>query len=627
MAILEVANGAVEPRPLIVDLRSALPDEYAIVWGPTIGRHVIDAVVISARAVVVLHIRDWTGTLKPARLGPWVGTFPTGQKVRYRNPAGDAARTRRAVRGYLRDEAPGLQVPIRSLIVLATPDAHLDPAMQSTPPVASAANLAQAVVAASHGRSAPLSETRRAALVATLSTQQLSASQRTKRPLVFPSGGFLGRDKRVHSVHAAIRHMDSHPRAGMALLADGRLENWLADEGAGALSERAREARQAGDIDPQIPLERFLLGSGLVRRPRLRVSPANLRMGRMLAGDGRVRLLEVYRPGKRGYLFGRLEPTAEWLRVEPASLSDGGVDAAVMADSSGLEAGRNYWASVRVQPGVPEGASAAAERVIPVTMRVVPEPSQASRTLGRPLAGLVLTGILGGLLGWAFASWGARTADTLASVSVGTLTPALTWALLIGTLWAFLGLLRGYNQRASWPTLYATGRWLLRTVEWGIGLVLLATLIRWAWLGANVNLWFVGSAPSQVSEVAAKLGLASLALGAILATMDEVRQAHAAEPDEEALRRRTSGRRWLELGLGAVVLVVVLGGAFLLRPAYDRLGEKATPPYATRAAGDWLRRTQTSLEDWVDKVTLQYYDRRAPARATPEPEMIPAKAP
>ncbi|MHB0858202.1 MAG: nuclease-related domain-containing protein [Anaerolineae bacterium] len=626
MAILEVANGAVEPLPLIVDLRNALPDDYAIVWGPSIARRAVDALVISPRAVVVLHIKDWVGTLKPARLGPWQATLPTGLKIRYRNPATEAARTRRAVQGYLRDEAPGLKTPIRSLLVLANPDAHLDPALQTTPPSAHFANLAQAVVAASRGRSVPLNEARRAALVASLSTQQISVSQRTARPLVFPSGGAFGRDKKVRSVRAAIQHMDHHPRAGMALLADGRLENWLADEGAATLAERAREARRAGDIDAQVPLERFLLASGLVRRPRLRVSPSRLRMGRLLPGDQRVRLLEVFRPGRRGYLFGRLESTAEWLHIEPTTLSDGGVEAVVMGDSSGLEPGRNYWASVRVKPGAPEGSRVAAEQVVPVSLRVMSEPSLASRTLGRPVAGLVLGGILGGLLGWAFAAWGQRSADTLASVSVGTLSPTLTWALLIGALWAFLGLLRGYYQKPSWPTLYATGRWLLRAILWGVALALLATLIRWAWTG-GVGLWFANSPTDQLAEIAAKLGLASLALGAILATMDEIRLARADEPDEEDLRRRTLGRKALQMGLGTVALVAVLGGVYLLRPVYDGLGEKGTPGYAAQWAGDQFRAVETTLNGWVDRVTVDYYDRRAPARTEPEAETAPVKTP
>ena len=177
----------------------------------------------------------------------------------------------------------------------------------------------------------------REAVAAALHERRLSVNQRATRPFVFRGGGLLGTRARAWTIHDAVKHMDRRPEDGIYHLTNGTLAQWLDEEGAADLAALARHAVDAGRADRRKALEIFLLGTGLVARPRLKTRPKALDLGYAISGEtvaGRIRL---GRGRGRGYLYGELEPGAPWLEVQPRSFAGGSVDLAVTADTHTLQ--------------------------------------------------------------------------------------------------------------------------------------------------------------------------------------------------------------------------------------------------------------------------------------------------
>ena len=261
--------------------------------------------------------------------------------------------------------------------------------------------------------------------------------------------------------------MDRRPEDGIYHLTNGTLAQWLDEEGAADLAALARHAVDAGRADRRKALEIFLLGTGLVARPRLKTRPKALDLGYAISGEtvaGRIRL---GRGRGRGYLYGELEPGVPWLEVQPRSFAGGSVDLAVSADTHTLRIDPDPYdeaivvhtnaAAEPIQP-----ARAAAHRRQPGAGEPVPAPAIRRAGARRPARRTRSAGC------------GRRSHHPLPPQLTATLhvSPALAWVPRWRALWGLIGLVRGALQPPAWPILYVTRRWLIRLAIWGAILAL-----------------------------------------------------------------------------------------------------------------------------------------------------------
>ncbi len=145
--------------------------------------------------------------------------------------------------------------------------------------------LADVIVAADKEVVASLDDDQREELAIGLRDRQLTATQAASKPFMFPSGGAFRTGTRVTSVRQAIDHMDRYPSDGAQVLRDGTLAAWFEDEGAHHLAGLARDVTRQSKTDTRIMLETFLLGTGLVERPRLVTRPARVELGLVVQGQ------------------------------------------------------------------------------------------------------------------------------------------------------------------------------------------------------------------------------------------------------------------------------------------------------------------------------------------------------
>ena len=223
-----------------------------------------------------------------------------------------------------------------------------------------------------------------------------SATQRAPKPFVFRSGGLFGSGTKVRTIRAAVKYMDRHPDDGIYHLRNGTLAQWLEDQEADELAGLARRVATERQTDPRVPLETFLIGTGLVRRPRLALHPRKVRMGYILAGQSSSCDLQVKKGRGRGYLFGRLHSTVPWLSLDPIALSGRPLKVRVGVTTETLPISKApQEAQITVESNATEEPVA-----VPVRFRVMGMPSQLNRYLLRPLAGLLAGGFIGAVLGW-----------------------------------------------------------------------------------------------------------------------------------------------------------------------------------------------------------------------------------
>lgn len=605
MAELLAAKGWLATGTLAARLQDALPNEYYIIPEPTVRGLPLDAIVVGPQAIFVLHIRDWEGDVVAVRRGPWREFRNNHPERVHLNPTDEARRASRAVRGFLQDEFPRLSPPIRNYLVLTSPSVRLVATELGEPLAMTPDTVSDAITSTGPTTDGALSDDAvREALAVALRERQLTASQRAKQPFVFRSGDLLSSGTTVRTIREAVRHMDRHPEDGIYHLRNGTLVAWLASEGADDLAELAREVMRQRVSDDRLVLESFLLATGLVRRPRLSVRPGTVNCGYVLSGERCYRPLHIAKGTGRGYLFGSLQPTRNWIHIEPRSFSGGPLKATVSVSTESLPIGRApSGGEIRVT-----SSASGTPTDIPVRVRVMGVPSPVNRYLLRPLAGLLAAGAIGGALGWLLGSWGALGAPWLTGVFGPWGGEALGTAVLIGFFWAILGAFRGLMQPLAWPIGYALGRWLLRTIAWMVALIALTAVAMW------VLRWAYPPAGDTLSDAVRFVAiLVAPAFAALPAAVGEIRHSRA-EVAAGAEGRERRRRRPLVAAFVIVALLFVLAlSARIFRPTIEAVDIEADTATAQEWALERWTQLETGLNDLIDRLMIRLYDRRAPS--------------
>ncbi|MGI6379388.1 MAG: NERD domain-containing protein [Anaerolineae bacterium] len=586
-------------------LREALSRDYAVVTEARIYGEDIDAIVVGPQGLYVLATVDWAGRVHTARTGQWEVVDEAGQRTSYPNPAPRAQRAQRAVRSFMRDEYPRTQVPVQALLVLTSRDAQIETYGATDPPAVHVDNLSQEIMAI-RGAAAGDSLDQEAVekLARALRERELASRQRASRPFVFRSGGVLGSGRKAWTIREAVRHIDRHPDDGAYHLRNGTLERWFRDQGARHLAVLAREATSEREGDARIAVERFLIGTGLVRRPKVKLSPQRADLGYVLPGEDGVARLRIRKGVGRGYLVGKLHTSEPWLRVEPSSFSEK-ADLRIWASSDTLTIqGRPHQAAVLLN-------STASEHPIsvPARLRVVGTPHKVNRWVIRPAVGLILGLVFGAALGVLIANRAIWSPSIMARLGLdGGDLPEALFGVLVGVSWAVLGAWRGFRQRLSWPVGYATGRWLLQLGIWTLALSVIAAA------GLAALVWITAIPVSLISNTGLLLGLGALALANVPATVSEVRASmeKPAEVVDSSYRRAI---RPLRSALIGVVAIVVIGvGAFALEPFYRRWVAREATENLLLWVGDQSDQLGAWVDRQLDRMYLERYDRRAPTR-------------
>lgn len=631
MAEVLAANQWAAADPLGMHLRGALPDEYVIATDPVVHGRVLDAVVVGPQGLFVLHCKGWEGEVHPARRGPWREQLEEGREVRHPNPAEETRQATKALRAFLRDEFPSLHPVIHHLLVLTRPGVRLTASAATELPVVTTGTVAEAIESTETPPSGDLPDSKvREGLALALCDRRRTASQRASEPFVFRSGGLFGSGKKARTIRAAVRHMDKHPADGIFHLRNGTLARWLSEQGAEHLAELAREAMGQRETDPRIPLETFLIGTGLVRRPRLSLWPRRINLGYVLSGESSDCRLRVRKGPGRGYLFGTLRTSEPWLRVEPRTIrgrsfravvsadTEKSLEAVVSANTQSLPISQEPWgAAIYIESSASEEPVA-----IPVRVRVVGMPSRLNRSLLRPLAGSISAGLLGAGIGWALGHWGMQAPGWLAELTSRQISSATAWAIFIGLFWALLGWIRGLLQHIAWPTAYATRRWLFRTLAWGAALSLLAGAGYWSFGQLDPDL-----STSILDSTGVSVILFALALAILPAVLGEIRSARPAKTIPVRSARWRLLRPLLLAAIGIALALALVAGVQVIGPAWQQFEVKGTLSTAQQWAGDRWAQLEVGVNDFVDQLYIRYYDRRAPVQATPTPTPAPTASP
>ena len=599
----EVLRGGewIEPFELVSLLRDALPDEYCIVASTAGQGRPFDTVVIGPQGLFLLYARTWEGIIFPASRGAWRQELLTGDQQQLNEPPSQISAAKASIRALLRDSFPRLKPNIYHIFVLTNPSARLDAFTKTEPTVVRQENVADAILGTPVSKSKLDAEVRQALALA-LRDWQLAPNQRATEPFVFRSGTILGRGKRAWTLREAVKHMDRFPDDGVFHLRDGTLAQWLASQGADDLAELARRVSQLRESNPRISLETFLIGTGLVKRPRIDIRPRRLKLGCVVAGERCSCRLRIRQGAGRGYLFGSLKSSVPWLRVEPRAFAGKSTSVRATVQSGGLSISPTPWR------GEIEVETSAAEEpiLIPVQVRIVGSPSALDHYLLRPLFGLALSGVLGLLLGWALAGSGVPQ-----PVWFDALSNNISWStgllLVVTIVWAVLGLVRGFLQPPHHPTLLAAGRWLLRTTLWGATLCILAAAGHWIW---NYFRGTMGVSPSAISAVS--IILLSLVPAPLLSIIGEARTGQKMRSDRTRSFRRWVYRPAVTLIIGIILCLTLLLGQQALMPSVVQVStEVDLSQMHGWLATQWLQ-LETTLQHWVDQRYLEQHDRRAP---------------
>jgi hypothetical protein len=603
MAELLISNGWDIADSVGKYLREHLTDEYLVVCEPIIQGHPLDAIVVAPDGLAVLYVRNWQGEVLPSTHRPWRERTATGEVVSHDNPGLEARKVAGLLQSFVRDEFPGLDLPIRQYLVLTEPTVALAMEGPTEPPCVRLDDLVKVLHddgGALDDAARPLADaTLREEVALALRDRQITASQRTLQPFIFRSGGALGTGYKAYTIRDVVRQMDRRPEDGVHHLRNGTLERWLTEQGAPHLAALARDVTRRGENNPRVMLEEFLLGTGLVPPPRISIHPRTLNMGYVVAGETVQRRLRVRRGRGRGYLYGTVWSTEPWIRVEPGSFS-GELNAVVSVDSEPL--------LIREQATHAEiliKTNAAKEPVaVPIVANVVSMPAGMVRRLFRPLAALAMAGVPGALPGLALGIWGVPAPAWLTGAGGAIMPSGVAWALIIGLFWAILGGVRGAVQPPAWPILYAGRRWLLRTAGWAVVLALFAGALTRIAMG-----WYPEAADRLTPEWQASITLFAVALSVLPGTVGEMwaarplRARDGRAPVSEALRRAVSAI------LVVTAVFVLLIGVRLVGPAwvrYDFDGRVAT-------VRQWVGQRWDDLDEQVntlvDRIYLRWYDR------------------
>jgi hypothetical protein len=614
MARLLTAHGWPEPGSPTAILAEGLPDSYFIVESPSIQGRVLDAVVVGSQGLTVLHTRDWAGEIEPSPKGDWRGRLPSGQQQIYPNPVRAAQQSEAALRAFFQDEFPTLQPAIRQLLVLTNPEATVVGETPPGLPTVMAPSIAWTIESQPMPAEGDLQdEELRESVAEALRDRRLTLSQRAAQPFVFRAGATFGSGKKVWTIREAVAHMDRHPQDGIYHLRNDTLAQWLDEQGAPHMAELARQSLAGRETDPRAPLEKFLIGTGLVERPKLEVRPQPVNLGCVVSGESSSAQIQVRKGPGRGYLFGRMWASQPWLRVEPHEFSGRTVTAVVAADASGLPIQQEP-----LQGEILVESSASEQPIsVPVRLRVTGDPAPVDRHVLRPAAAFLVAGIVGALIGWLLGGWAGAETPGLADRVIGDgISPALFWAVVIGLAWGVLGAIRGARQRAAWPVRYATGRFLLYLGIWACGLL----------IGAAAGLWIWGvlsgqPAPPLFSTGGLRVVLIVLALAVVPAAISEMRAARLSRDTPIQSNRGSLVRPLVGIALGLVVLAVVSAGVRAAGPTWSDLNSSGTVETVQERANGWWKAAEGKLYGVVDRYYLERYDRRA----TPGPTATPTR--
>jgi len=614
--LAEKEHGALDS--LTMRLRGALTDQYIIALAPIVRGLHLHSVVVGPAGLVVLHVKDWEGEIRPTQDRLWQERLASGRMVTHPNPASEARGATRALRAFLKDEFPSLHPAIRNLIVFTNSSIRFVRHGETDPPCTTIDQVAKRITALhSVPEETSISSEIRDTLAMALVERQLTATQRATQPFVFRSGRLLGIGKKAWTIRQVIKHVDKYPTDGVQHLRNGTLATWFADEGAMHLATLARDVMRQSEKEPRIYLEKFLLGAGLVRRPRLVVLPKRVNLGRVLSGETAVRRLRLRKGRGRGYVFGTVQPSDPWIRVDPDSFS-GSLDAAVRVDTEPLLiAKRPYRAKIWVDSSASDDPVA-----VPVSVRVVSMPSALNRYLLRPVVASVVAGLLGAGVGWLLGSFGIQAPAWATGLAAFPLSTAFAWATLTGLFWALLGAIRGFLQPPVWSIAWAAGRWLARALFWSVVLASLSALALWF-----MARFYADVETNLADAVRTSIILFAVALAVLPATLGE---ASSIRPKEEAADKSSTARTFRRALWGAIGIALVfaaLAGIRLVGPAWDRYCLDNKVVSAHEWATDRWARWEAGLNDWVDQMYARYSDRRAPGRSSPawSPDMSWAK--
>jgi hypothetical protein len=444
-----------------------------------------------------------------------------------------------------------------------------------------------------------------------------SAERRASEPFVFRSGGPFGSGKKVHTIGAAVEYVDRHPDDGIYHLQNGTLAKWLEDQEAHDLAQLARQVATAGFTDPRVMLETFLLGTGLVSRPSLLLRPTEMRMGYILAGQSCSHDLQIRKGRGRGYLFGKLHRAVPWLSLDPTAFSGSSTTINVSVDTHTLP----ISGILQEAPIAVESSASEQPVVVPVSFRVMGMPSRSDRLLLRPLVNLLVAGLIGAGLGWLLA---LSTGGWPRWLRGDQLAPApIIFAAVIGALWALLGGIRGVLAPLAWPLLYTLGRWLLRTLIWGVTLVVMAGAALWLWQRLHIELGL------RAVPVWGSILIGAFALAVLPGIVGELWLTRGARDPSSVSRRMPVLRPGLMIAGAVVVCALLVTGVRFAAPVLQKYDAKTTLVPAQEWTRDQMSRLETMLNHAIDQVYLRMYDRRAPAQPTPaaSPQPTPAASP
>ena len=640
MAKLFLVGDAIRPNALSAYLRERLPDDFTVVAAPVVGHCALDAIVVGPGGLTLIAAEgsrpvapttragDSTGWRSVRRLVQQIGVPGSSQsKLSHEQVAIATLQT------FLGDVFPALQPPVHylhaKLDIIDKPSSwcRADPAGEASEDL----SMAVARIQASDEQSLSTSDMRDQVAVA-LRDRRFTVSLRATRPFVFRRTNRLGARSSAWTIRDLVILMDRYPLDGVYHLYNGSLEHWLEEQGAVDLAELAHAARDKARSDRRKALEIFLGGTGLVVPPQLVTRPKILDMGYAITGETIMGHVRLSRGRGRGYLYGSVKPDAPWLKVWPGAIEGGTVDLTVTADTLPLP--------IRTEPY--EGhvlvvCNEAAEPILlPVRMRVAPNPTRANRFLFRPFVALLLGLLLGMLIGMLWAQVAPALPSFLTSgLQMGS---ALIWTLCVMALWAITGLVRGLLQPLPWSVFHAARGWLFRLALWAPVLAL---------VGFGLSVWWQGNfvPPGQATGLLrAQATLAGLVLATIPATGFSLqrRPAPLLAPPARLLyiaSEQPSPRggaswvgnhaRWIIrcTMVGAVVILVLVFAPKLARTDWAQVRSQDAPVVAETWIETQWGELNAGANDLMDRLYLRYYDRRAPLPQTEAPTPPPQGTP
>lgn len=435
---------------------------------------------------------------------------------------------------------------------------------------------------------------------------QWTLNHKVTEPFIFRSGDFFGFGKKAWTIRSAIKYMDRHPEAGIYHLENGTLSVWLENQHGEAVADLARAAARNRGIDARSMLETFLLGTGLVRRPRMVLRPRKLGPVYILSGQKAELLLHIRQGRGRGHLFGTLRASEPRVRIEPSRFGGKKSDIIITLDTSNLPI------SSKLQESTVLVDSSATEEplAVPIRFKVVSKPAPFTRWIIRPFVAAVFAGILGAVLGTllgrtgvSLPAWGA---GLLPNSSVGA------WSIIVGIVWGILGGIRGLFQPLSWPIYYALRRCLARLLVWTVVLGVIVTILTYGWQHTTS----LGALPFGLSG--RDVFLLALIFAIVPAELGEIWSERSTRRSTVVQSDQPLFRPGILMWMIVLSAILALGAINVGNPFIGKLKQ----PDISREVRAWgethLQELEKTVNSWVDRATVRYFDRRAPSH-TPTP--------